>query len=108
MAQRILFAVTLKNLFFSLARWRAFCEMRAVDCLPAFVKLQRVKVLIVDDHAIVREGLKAVLQIDPRLEVVGEASNGKQAIQLTRSLKPDVVLIDLIMPVMDGIEATRQ
>ena len=75
---------------------------------PRFVKLQRVKVLIVDDHAIVREGLKAVLQIDPRLEVVGEASNGKHAIQLTRSLKPDVVLIDLIMPVMDGIEATRQ
>ena len=81
--------------------------MHAVDFLPA-VKLQRVKVLIVDDHAIVREGLKAVLQIDPRLEVVGEAANGKQAIQMTRSLKPDVVLMDLIMPTMDGIEATRQ
>lgn len=81
--------------------------MHSVDFLPA-VKLQRVKVLIVDDHAIVREGLKAVLQIDPRLEVVGEASNGKQAIQLARGLKPDIVLMDLIMPVMDGIEATRQ
>jgi DNA-binding NarL/FixJ family response regulator len=72
------------------------------------MKLERVKVLIVDDHAIVREGLKAVLQIDPRLHVVGEASNGKQAIQMARALKPDVVLMDLIMPVMDGIEATRQ
>jgi DNA-binding NarL/FixJ family response regulator len=64
--------------------------------------------LIVDDHAIVREGLKAVLQIDPRLEVVGEAANGKLAVQMTRSLRPDVVLMDLIMPVLDGIEATRQ
>jgi DNA-binding NarL/FixJ family response regulator len=64
--------------------------------------------LIVDDHAIVREGLKAVLQIDPRLQVVGEAANGKQAIQMVRSLEPHVVLLDLVMPVMDGIEATRQ
>jgi DNA-binding NarL/FixJ family response regulator len=72
------------------------------------VKTAKVKVLIVDDHAIVREGLKAVLQIDPGLDVVGEASNGKQAIQMARSLRPNVVLIDMIMPVMDGIEATRQ
>ncbi|HZO83666.1 MAG TPA: response regulator transcription factor, partial [Verrucomicrobiae bacterium] len=72
------------------------------------MKLERVKVLIVDDHAIVREGLKAVLQIDPRLQVVGEAANGKQAIQMVRSLEPHVVLLDLVMPVMDGIEATRQ
>ena len=72
------------------------------------MKLERVKVLIVDDHAIVREGLKAVLQIDPRLEVVGEAANGKLALQLVRSLKPHLVLMDLVMPVMDGVEATRQ
>ena len=72
------------------------------------MKLERIKILIVDDHAIVREGLKAVLQIDPRLEVVAEAANGKQAIQMARSLRPDIVLMDLIMPVMDGIEATRQ
>lgn len=72
------------------------------------MKLERVKVLIVDDHAIVREGLKAVLQIDPRLEVVGEAANGKVAIQLARALRPDVVLMDLMMPVMGGIEAARQ
>lgn len=72
------------------------------------MKLERVKVLIVDDHAIVREGLKAVLQIDPTLEVVGEAANGKQALQMLRLLNPHVVLMDLVMPVMDGIEATRQ
>src|SRR5688572_21557673 len=72
------------------------------------MKLERVKVLIVDDHAIVREGLKAVLQIDPRLEVVGEAANGKLAVQMARSLRADVVLMDVVMPVMDGIEATRQ
>jgi DNA-binding NarL/FixJ family response regulator len=72
------------------------------------VKTEKVKVLIVDDHAIVREGLKAVLQIDAGLQVVGEASNGKQAIQMARSLRPNVVLIDVLMPAMDGIEATRQ
>ena len=72
------------------------------------MKLERIKVLIVDDHAIVREGLKAVLQIDPTLHVVGEAANGKQALQMVRSLSPDVVLMDLVMPVMDGIEAARK
>lgn len=72
------------------------------------MKTEKVKVLIVDDHAIVREGLKAVLQIDPGLDVVGEASNGKQAIQMARTLRPNVVLIDMIMPVMGGVEATRQ
>ena len=79
-----------------------------VTCQFASMKTERVKVLIVDDHAIVREGLKAVLQTEPGLEVVGEASNGKQAIQMARAHKPNVVLMDLIMPEMDGIEATRQ
>jgi DNA-binding NarL/FixJ family response regulator len=65
-----------------------------------------IRVLIVDDHSIVREGLRMFLQRDPDLDVVGEAANGEEAVELSRQLHPDVVLMDLLMPVMDGIEAT--
>jgi two-component system, NarL family, response regulator LiaR len=65
-----------------------------------------ISVLITDDHAVVRQGLHMFLSRDPDLLVVGEASNGQEALQLARELKPDVVLMDLLMPVMDGIEAT--
>jgi two-component system, NarL family, response regulator LiaR len=67
-----------------------------------------IRVLITDDHKVVRRGLRGFLELDPELEVVGEASNGEEAVELARSLEPDVVLMDLLMPVMDGIEATRQ
>ena len=67
-----------------------------------------IKVLITDDHKVVRQGLRGFLKLDPALEVVGEASNGEEAVKLARSLKPDVVLMDLLMPVMDGIEATGE
>jgi DNA-binding NarL/FixJ family response regulator len=67
-----------------------------------------IQVLITDDHKVVRRGLRGFLELDPALEVVGEASNGVEAVELARSLKPDVVLMDLLMPVMDGIEATRK
>src|SRR5690242_14279334 len=73
-----------------------------------FVKTQPIRVLIVDDHAIVREGLKAVLQADGSVQIVGEAPNGRLAIGAVKAFKPDVVLIDLIMPLMDGIEATKE
>ncbi|OXS55309.1 DNA-binding response regulator [Cohnella sp. CIP 111063] len=66
------------------------------------------RVLLADDHAIVRQGLKYFLNLQPDLEVVGEAANGREAIALARELNPDVVLMDLIMPVMNGIEATEQ
>ncbi|MFL5702475.1 MAG: response regulator [Ktedonobacteraceae bacterium] len=65
-----------------------------------------IEVLIADDHGVVREGLRMFLGRDPELIVVGEASNGAEAIELTRQLRPDVVLMDLLMPVMDGIAAT--
>ena len=67
-----------------------------------------IKVLITDDHKVVRQGLRGFLKLDPALEVVGEASNGEEAVELARSFKPDVVLMDLLMPVMDGIEATGE
>jgi len=64
-----------------------------------------IRILVVDDHAVVRQGLNMFLGLDPDLEVVGEAENGEEAIRLTRELNPDVVLMDLLMPVMDGIAA---
>jgi two-component system, NarL family, response regulator LiaR len=67
-----------------------------------------ITVLIVDDHAVVREGLRAVLAEDPEFALVGEAANGAEAVDLAASLRPDVVLMDLIMPVMGGVEATQR
>lgn len=65
-----------------------------------------IQILLVDDHAVVRQGLKMFLELDTDLAIVGEAENGAQAIRLVADLKPDVVLMDLLMPVLDGIEAT--
>lgn len=64
-----------------------------------------IRILLVDDHAVVRQGLQMFLALDDELEVVGEATDGKQALQMARELQPDVVLMDLLMPVMDGIQA---
>ena len=66
------------------------------------------KVLLADDHRIVREGLKSLLQAEPDLQVVGEAENGRQAIEMTAELSPDVVVMDIGMPELNGIEATRR
>ena len=67
-----------------------------------------MKVLLADDHRIVREGLKSLLQTQPDLEVVAEASDGRQAVEMARDLTPDVVVMDVAMPQLNGIEATRQ
>ena len=65
-----------------------------------------VRILIVDDHSMLRQGLRIFLELDPELQVVGEAADGAEAVRLARQLEPDVVLMDLLMPVMDGLAAT--
>jgi two-component system response regulator NreC len=67
-----------------------------------------IKVLIVDDHAIVRAGLRALLKGEASMELVGEATSGEEAIQLSQELHPDVIVLDLSLPGMDGIQVTRQ
>ena len=69
---------------------------------------QAIRVLIVDDHTIVRKGIRALLTEIAGIEVVGEAADGQEAVAQANSLRPDVILMDLAMPQMDGIEATRQ
>ena len=64
-----------------------------------------IRVLVVDDHAIVRKGVKALLAEVDGIEVVGEAGDGQKAVALTKTLNPDVIIMDLVMPVMDGVEA---
>ncbi len=66
-----------------------------------------IRLLLVDDHAVVREGLRAFLRLQPDLEVIGEAADGRSAVQLADSLHPDVVLLDLVMPDGDGLSALR-
>jgi two-component system, NarL family, response regulator LiaR len=71
-------------------------------------KAGAIRVLVVDDHAIIRKGIKAVLELVPDMELAGEAENGLHAVELEKELKPDVILMDLMMPEMDGIACIKE
>jgi two-component system, NarL family, response regulator NreC len=70
--------------------------------------MKRIRILLADDHAVVRQGFKMILQAQPDMEIVGEAGNGREAIELSEKFKPDVVVMDVAMPELNGIEATRR
>jgi len=70
--------------------------------------MEKIKVLLVDDHTVVRQGLRVLLEAEQDIEIVGEADTGRQAVQMTRKLTPDVVVMDIAMPNLNGLEATRQ
>ncbi|MGB9673940.1 MAG: response regulator [Anaerolineales bacterium] len=70
--------------------------------------MKKIRVLLADDHAVLRAGIRALLETQPDLEVIGEASEGKMAIQRVRELQPDVIIMDIGMPGLDGLAATRQ
>jgi DNA-binding NarL/FixJ family response regulator len=79
----------------------AHAETRLAD------SAKRKRILLVDDHLVMRQGLAGLLSMDPDFDIVGEASDGESALKLVRELRPDVVLMDIGMPKMDGIQATR-
>ena len=70
--------------------------------------MQQIKVILADDHTVVRQGLRALLVAEGDIEIVGEADNGRQAVQLAKKFLPNVVVMDIAMPVLNGLEATRQ
>lgn len=69
---------------------------------------EKIRLVLVDDHVVVREGLRMILNLDDGLEVIGQASNGQEGVEEVKRLRPDVVLMDLKMPVMDGVTAIRE
>jgi DNA-binding NarL/FixJ family response regulator len=70
--------------------------------------MEKIKVLLADDHTVVRQGLRVLLEAEQDIAIVGEAETGRQAVQLTKKLAPDVVVMDIAMPLLNGLEATRQ
>ena len=78
------------------------------NLVPPTSPIKKIGVLLVDDHAVVRQGLRMFIEMQNDMEVVGEGSNGAEAVELSARLNPDVILLDLLMPEMDGVEATRK
>ena len=76
--------------------------------MEAAAVLGKIRVLIADDHRLFAETLEALLATDDRIEVAGSARDGKEAVRLARTVRPDVILMDISMPIMDGFEATRR
>jgi len=70
--------------------------------------MQKITVLLADDHTVVRQGLRSLLEAEEDMNVTGEAGNGRQAVQMAKRLQPDVVVMDIAMPSLNGLEATRQ
>src|SRR5437773_834775 len=70
--------------------------------------MEKITVFLADDHTVVRQGLRALLAAEEDMEIVGQAENGRQAVQLVKKLSPNVVVMDIAMPVLNGLEATRQ
>jgi two-component system response regulator NreC len=70
--------------------------------------VKKLRILLADDHTVMRNGLRALLERQPNLEVVGESENGRHTVEVSASLKPDVVIMDIGMPILNGIEATKQ
>jgi DNA-binding NarL/FixJ family response regulator len=70
--------------------------------------MKRIRILLADDHAVVRQGFKMILGAEPDMEIVGEAANGREAVALAEEVRPDVVVMDVAMPELNGIEATRR
>ena len=70
--------------------------------------MKKITVVLADDHMLVRQGLKALLKAEPDMEVIGEAENGKEAVQMVKKLSPEIVVMDLAMPQLNGMDATRQ
>src|SRR5438270_9582152 len=87
----------------------------ATPCIPEYRpclawegRKMPVRILIVDDHEVVRQGLRTILNARPEWEIVGEGENGREALDLAKELQPDVIILDITMPVMSGLEATQE